>query len=251
MARPCEDAGVSYFASHDGIRLWYETRGAGPPLVCLAGGPGVGVRALGDLGGLTDHRTLVLLDARAAGRSEVPSDRGGCAFTEQARDVEALRRHLGLARIDVLAHSAGALTAQEYAARYGTADRLVLVTPAGRVSREPDEAEMAVIGAAGVPTGLPPDDGIPPDWLRDAFYTGTPAGSEVAERLARLAAVTAPVLAVAGAADGRTGTAPARLIGECYSRAAVVVLPGCGHYPWLDDPAGFRRCVADFLDGGR
>ncbi|WP_240677753.1 alpha/beta fold hydrolase [Actinacidiphila soli] len=60
------------------------------------------------------RRQLVMLDARAVGRLAVPEDRGTVSFVEQAKDVEALREHLGLDRFDVLAHSVGCLTAQEY-----------------------------------------------------------------------------------------------------------------------------------------
>ncbi|MFJ8045206.1 alpha/beta fold hydrolase [Kitasatospora sp. NPDC096147] len=131
------------FETYDGTSLWYELLGEGPPLVVLPGGPGMDLRYLGDLGGLTDRRQLVVLDPRATGRSAVPADRGTVSFTEQARDVEALRELLGLERIDLLGHSAGCLTAQEYAAAHpGRVRRLVLVTPVGRVTREPDEAEL-------------------------------------------------------------------------------------------------------------
>lgn len=243
------------FDSYDGTRLWYDLVGRGSPLVCLAGGPGADVRYLGDLGGLAEHRTLVRLDARAGGRSAVPTDRDSCAFTEQARDVEALRRHLGLSHLDLLAHSAGTLTAQEYAARYGTAARLVLVTPAGRVAREPDEDELGRVvrsaTAAGAVTRVPDDDGLvePPPWLRGAFYASGLVGEAVLPRLARLGAVPVPVLALAGGADPVAGTAPARLISGCYRRAVLAVLPGCGHYPWLDEPRRFRDTVVAFLDG--
>jgi proline iminopeptidase len=240
---------VPYFDS-DGIRLWYETRGTGTPLICLAGGPGADARSLGDLGGLVAHRTLVLLDGRAAGRSEIPTDRASCAFTEQAADVENLRRHLGLAGIDLLAHSAGTLTAAEYAARYPAAQRLVLVAPAGRAAREPDEAELAAIRATGTVTAEPTQDGVlPPNWLREAFYAGAASGSDTAPRLARLAALKTPVLALAGAADGIAGTAPARLIARLYPAGVLETLPGCGHFPWLDAPERFRDTVLAFLGG--
>jgi len=137
------------FNSYDRAALSFRTEGQGEPLVCLPGGPGADVRYLGKLAGLDRHRTLVLADQRAAGRSETPRDRGRCAFTAQSRDLEALRLHLGLDRFDLLAHSAATLTAQEYAAEHpGRVRGLVLVTPVGRAAREVDEQEVADIRAS-------------------------------------------------------------------------------------------------------
>jgi pimeloyl-ACP methyl ester carboxylesterase len=239
---------VTTFRSYDGLELAYRSAGDGPPLVCLAGGPGADVRELADLAtGLGRYRTLVLLDARASGRSPVAVDQASCAFTAQARDIEALRAHLGADRIDLLGHSAGTLTVQEYAALSpGRVGKLVLVTPAGRAAREPDPVESAAIRALGVATASPDCSGHvdPPGWLRAAFYA---SGSTDPARLARLAAVTVPVLVVAGAADGIAGTAPARLVAGTYPDARLAVLPGCGHYPWLDDPAAFATVVTEFL----
>jgi pimeloyl-ACP methyl ester carboxylesterase len=255
------------FASYDGTTLAYQIVGHGPPLVCLAGGPGADVRdldGLASLAGLDAERSLVLLDSRAGGGSEVPTDRASCAFTAQARDVEALRRHLGLERIDLLGHSAGTLTAQEYAAseprRIG---RLVLVTPAGRLSREPDEAELATIRAehagriwrghgAWSPAAQQHEEDsagyvTPPAWLREAFYAGAATGEEAPARVARLAAVRCPVLVLAGECDPIAGTAPARLVATCYPAGSLVVLPGCGHWPWVDAPSAFRAALSQFL----
>jgi proline iminopeptidase len=243
---------VPTFYSYDFTALYFEVSGDGPPLICLAGGPGADLRELGDLGGLAKHRTVIMLDARGAGRSSVPHARATCAFTDETRDVEALRSELRLERFDLLAHSAGALTAQEYAARYPRLNHLVLVTPAGRIAREPDEAEVAAIRARNRETKGPGEDGvIPPPWLRDAFYAGGATGAEADARLARLAEVTTPVLAIAGDLDDRAGTGTARLIGSTYPNATVAVLPDCGHFPWLDNPDLFRTTVVDFLDRGR
>ena len=62
-----------------------------------------------------------------------------------------------------------------------------------------------------------------------------------------MTAVSAPVLALAGAADGIVGTVTARLVGDCYPDVTVEILPACGHFPWLDDPTRFRTQVASFL----
>ena len=118
------------FASYDGTVLAYTSVGQGPPLVCLPGGPGSAVAYLEDLAGLSSLRTLVLLDPRATGHSEVPADPSTLRFDRLALDLEALREHLGLVELDVLGHSAGAITAQAWAAQYpGSVGRLVLVAP--------------------------------------------------------------------------------------------------------------------------
>ncbi|MCW2606310.1 MAG: Alpha/beta hydrolase fold protein [Frankiales bacterium] len=122
------------FAAADGTRLAYTTQGSGPVLLCLPGGPGRAGAYLEDLAGLTQERTVVVLDARATGRSEVPADPSTLRFDRLADDVEALRAHLGLDAVDVLGHSAGCLVAQAWASRHPDRVRsLVLVTPSGRL----------------------------------------------------------------------------------------------------------------------
>jgi pimeloyl-ACP methyl ester carboxylesterase len=137
---------VGAFASYDGTRLAYTEVGSGPRLVCLPGGPGRAAAYLEDLGGLSADRTLVLLDNRATGRSEVPADPASLRFDRLAGDVEALREHLGEDRLDVLAHSAGAVVAQAWAARHpGRVRSLVLVTPSGRLQGSAGEDLPALV----------------------------------------------------------------------------------------------------------
>ncbi len=127
------------FLAADGTRLAYHSRGSGPPLLCLPGGPGRASAYLEDLGGLSEERTLVLLDTRATGHSEVPADPSTLRFDRLAADAEALREHLstrsgGEERVDLLGHSAGCLVAQAYAAAHPDRLRsLVLVTPSARL----------------------------------------------------------------------------------------------------------------------
>ena len=136
------------FPSHDGTRLAYTETGTGPRLVCLPGGPGRASEYLEDLGGLTADRTVVRLDTRATGRSEVPADPSSLRFDRLAGDVEALREHLGEERLDVLGHSAGCLVAQAWAAAHPDRVRsLVLVTPSDRLQGG-DRSDVAGIRAA-------------------------------------------------------------------------------------------------------
>ena len=88
---------------------------------------------LGDLGGLSAHRSLVLLDLRGTGESAVPADPASYRCDRLVDDVEALRAHLGIEQIDLLGHSAGGALAVLYAARYpDRIGRLELVTPSPR-----------------------------------------------------------------------------------------------------------------------
>ena len=122
------------FAAPDGTRLALTELGHGPPLICVPGGPGRASEYLEDLAGLSAERTLLRLDLRGTGASQSPADASTLRFDHLAEDLEALRAHLGLTQLDVLAHSAGAVVAQVWAARHPAHVRaLVLVTPSDRL----------------------------------------------------------------------------------------------------------------------
>ncbi|MFF8785318.1 alpha/beta fold hydrolase [Streptomyces sp. NPDC015125] len=137
---------MPHFRTYDDAELHYRTLGPAdsplPPLMCLAGGPGRDAAYLGDLGGMSAHRQLIVPDSRGTGSSPAAADPSRYAFPQLAEDVEALRAHLGLERFALLAHDAGAAVAQAYAARHPQRlSRLVLVCPGSRLQGElPDDA---------------------------------------------------------------------------------------------------------------
>lgn len=273
------------FTAPDGTALAYHVRGQGEPLVVLPGGPMLASRYLGDLGGLTAHRTLILLDLRGTGDSAVPEDPATYRCDRLVDDVEALRVHLGLERMDVLAHSAGGSLAMLYATRYPRrVARLVLVTaipwalglPASAEDRlaaarlrkdEPwfEEAFPAfeawlLEDADFDPVFVPFFYGRWDDAAREHDARAGEGYNEVAADLygsagaydppatrAALTDVTAPVLVLAGGTDGGPTPDLARRAADAFPNAEFAVQPGAGHYPWLDDPEWFVRCVSAFL----
>jgi pimeloyl-ACP methyl ester carboxylesterase len=122
----------------------------------VPGGPGRASAYLEDLGGLARDRTLLLLDLRGTGRSELPADRDSLAFPRLADDVEDVRRALGLHEVDVLGHSAGCHVALVHAARYpGSVRRLVLVTPSANGLADYADIQADVMRIRSLRSGEP------------------------------------------------------------------------------------------------
>src|SRR4029079_857570 len=65
--------------------------------------------------------------------------------------------------------------------------------------------------------------------------------------LASLKEISASVLVVVGELDALTGVSVAERFTEVLSDATVAVVPGAGHFPWVDAPDAFRDAVAAFL----
>jgi proline iminopeptidase len=118
------------FSAHDGTKLAYHVFGDGPPVVCLPGGPMQDSVYLGDLGGLSAHRQLIMLDPRGTGQSAIPEDAASYRCDRLIDEVDSLREHLGLDRMDLLAHCAGASLAALYVGRLPErVGKLALITP--------------------------------------------------------------------------------------------------------------------------
>ena len=278
---------MTQFTSYDGTKLAFRRAGAGRPLVCLPGGPGRTPDYLGDLGGLGASRELILPDTRGTGESAVPADPATYRCDRLARDVEALRAELGLARFDLLGHSAGGSVALLYAAAYPERiGHLVLLSPGmGPLGLEVTEAQQQAAMAqrsgepwcsearAAVQAADAGQDSAENRLRYMPFFYGrwddaaraharvgvseraravqagfyAPGAFDPAAIRTGLARVTAPVLLYVGQAE--IGPTP-ELAAEAvglFPGWELTVQPDAGHYPWLDDPAWFTARLLAFL----
>jgi pimeloyl-ACP methyl ester carboxylesterase len=278
---------MTNFLAADRTSLAYHALGDGPPLVCLPGGPMRASAYLGDLGGLSARRRLIMLDLRGTGASAVPEDTASYRCDRQVDDVEALREHLGLERIDLLAHCAGANLAVAYVARHPErVGRLVLVTPSPigvgiavgvedrlGVARARDgeawfgeafaalEEVVAGRAEAGHWEAVAPffhgrwDSAAQELHAADAAQKnreaagafGADGAFDPEGSRAALARFGPPVLVVAGEVDLNS---PPRAMSEyagLFPDARLVVQAGASHHPWMDDAGRFRATVAEFL----
>lgn len=275
------------FPAPDGTDLAYHVVGTGRPVVCLPGGPMQDSAYLGDLGGLSAHRQLVLLDPRGTGGSGTPADAASYRCDRLVGDVEALREHLGLEQLDLVAHSAGANLAVLYLARHPDRVRtLVLLTPstfavgvatsgAARLETarlRADEPWFAPAFAAleDIVGGTATDD----SWTAiDPFFYGRWDAAAQAHQAAQhghrndeaaaafgaegafdpdatratLATFDAPVLLLAGEVDLNSPPGVVAEVAALFPNAELVVQPGAGHFPWVDDAARLVATIAAFL----
>ena len=278
---------MARFPSYDATQIAYRALGDGPPLICLPGGPGRSAEYLGDLGGLDKTRRLVLVDPRGVGASADPVDAATFRADRLVNDVEALRAHLGLDLMDLLAHSAGAILATLYAiAHPGRLSRLLLITPglamvgvdlpeeeySARLERHAAQpwypaAKAALDALSAGDLSLEAFRASRPFYYgrwdeaaerhatlgvaerhqaaRSGFFAGVKPGVPAVK--AGLRRLTAPVLLYAGEQDPLVTPAMADEAAPFFNDATVIVQPGAGHFPWIDDPAAFAAAIKAFL----
>ena len=123
-----------YVDAEGGVRLYYRVLGsAGDTVVVVHGGPGAGMGAiLPHVAPLAEDHVLVFYDQRGGGRSTLPEDTALLAGRYHVQDLEAVRRHFGLERLALIAHSFGAILAAEYAVEYpDRVERMVFLKATG------------------------------------------------------------------------------------------------------------------------
>ena len=104
-------------AEVNGIKIAFDIRGCGPPLI-LVMGYRLNSRAwpLDFIDALAERFTVVLFDNRGTGLSDKPLF--GYELSNMAKDVCGLMDHLEIARANVLGYSMGGAIAQELVCRY-------------------------------------------------------------------------------------------------------------------------------------
>ena len=275
------------FTASDGSEIAFHRLGGGgadgtgggvrPPAIVVPGGPLRGVEYLEDLAGVGGDRPLVVLHPRGT-----PSTGGTSrGFWRDADDLVELADRLGIAELDVVAHSAGTRLALAMLARHSERVRtLALVTPAAAwfVDVERDSLELGRarrvhqrIAALASLTGPEPVDQAGFDrarelegpagyarWgERERTHAGVGAWSLASidawfadipdDAVARiLAAPRHPTLVIAGDQDILVGV---RTV-EAYAAALgadLAMLESCGHYPWVEQPVAFRAALGGWL----
>lgn len=134
-----QDAREGFITTDDGVRLFYHVVGDGhTKLVAVHGGPGNSLFSIEpDFAPLAEHYTVIYYDQRGNGRSDLISDPARLGLDQHIADLEAVRRHFGLERMNLIGNSWGGLLVAMYASAHpDRVDHLILHSAASPTFEE-------------------------------------------------------------------------------------------------------------------
>lgn len=237
----------------NGIRLAYERRGTGSPMVLLHGYP-LDHQIWDDIVPLlADTFELIIPDLRGFGGSSTVDSFS--AMEDYAADIAALLDQLEIQRAAIVGHSMGGYVALAFARLYpdrvtglGLVSSQVLAdAPDRKEGRYKSAAEVADKGIAGVVAAMTPkftSDARLQEFAKQVMERQQPAGyigalKAMAERVDStplLSSITVPVVLVHGDADALIPIDRAREVKSAIPGAHLVEIGGAGHVPMLDSP---------------
>ncbi len=258
---------------HRGVRLAFETRGDGPPLLLLMGLGASSAAWAPHLAAYERYFRCILLDNRGAGDSERPA--GPYTTRMMAEDALAILDHLGIAQTAVAGISMGSCIAQELAlARPDRVSRLVLVsTWAGcdayttavfehfrqmRLLSTPEEFALLLhlwIFSAGhlnrhMHEMAEQRRGAEADWMPADAFAAQCAACIGHNTVARLAGLRVPALLTVGTQDIFTPQRLTEEVAGLIPDSTVVRFQDCGHAHHWEDLDRFHALTIDFLRHG-
>lgn len=253
------------------------------PLVCVNGGMLFDHSVLWPaLSPLAARRQVILYDQRGRGASQAPSDPGVATIEDDAGDLGAIRRALGIRRWDVLGHSwGGGIAALGSAMDSAGVRRLVLVDAVGptgswmpalraNVLARLDGTSLQEFLAIGEDALTSPDPVIHAAharltyraWFADRELgeyfapptAGSPTGAAVLAKLRSgsydwrptLRALSHPTLVIHGELDALPLTVSNDWL-TVLPRARRLIIPHSGHMPFWEAPRRFFDAVDAWL----
>jgi pimeloyl-ACP methyl ester carboxylesterase len=243
---------IAGYAQHDGARIYYESYGAGPPVILLHGGFANGrywgnqVPAL-----LAAGYRAILIDSRGHGRST--RDARPYTYELMASDVVAVMDRLGLPKASVVGWSDGAIIGL-----------VMALKDPGRLSR------LFAFAANMDPSGVRPDtldhpvfarfehqaqqdykalSPTPGDFAAFSKAINTMWDTEPNYTASDLHRITTPTAIVDGDHDEAIKREHTEYLAREIPGAQLIILPGVSHFAMLQKPQLFNTAMLGFLKG--
>jgi len=256
-----------------GLRIAFERKGEGPPLVLLHGALSDSRMWRRQLDELSDEFTVVAWDAPGCGRSADPPET--FRLPDFADCLAAFIKEIGLVKPHVLGLSFGAGLALELYRRYPNIPRTLILASAyaGWAGSLPPDVVEERLQQGLQQSRLPPEQ-VVEKWIPTLFTKSVPvevinetatimsefhpAGMRVmllsfAEADLRdvLPTIKVPTLLLYGEADQRSPLNVAESLHARIPASKLVVIPGVGHECSLEAPEIFNAEVRSFLQANK
>lgn len=250
----------------NGLEMYYEIHGSGPPLVLLHGNLSTIGTSFGTvLPALSATRRIIAVEQQGHGHTadiERPF-----SIAQWAQDTTALLHHLQIEQADFFGYSAGGAVALEIALRVPALVRKLVFAGGASYSRDGFYPELLAAGEAMDPADL---DGSP---FQQAYASIAPHPEQWHRLVAKIAdldratggwapeaiaALKAPTLLIIGDSDIVRpehviemfrllgGGVVGDLVG--LPRAQLAVLPGTTHVTLVTRAAWLTSMISEFLD---
>ncbi|MCL6637237.1 MAG: alpha/beta hydrolase [Alicyclobacillus sp.] len=248
----------------DGITVAYDEDGAGEPLLFLHGWGGSAQSFLPVYQAFQPWFRVLAIDFPGFGESSLPPETWGVG--EYAALVRQFLRRLGIERTHIIAHSFGGRVAIWLAAHDpDMVGKLTLVDAAGVKPQRPLSYYCKVYAFKCCKTlyrwglfGPRNEERLERLYRRFGSKDFQEAGPmrRVMVRVVNqylddlLPRIQSPTLLIWGEHDTATPVRDGRVMERLIPDAGLVVLPGAGHFSYLDQLATFNRIVKHFYLGG-
>ena len=224
------------YATNNGVRIYYEVEGAGPPLILHHGsfGSGEDWRELGYTESLKHEYRLILLDARGHGASDKPHDPAAYDLELRAGDVTAVLDDLGIQRAHFFGYSMGGWIGFGLA-KYAPSRFYSLILGGAHPYAESAQGFRDILSSgrdkfiSSLTQAFGPymTPAMSERLLANDLVAGLALSQDRADLSSVLPTMTMPCLIFVGEADPRLTA-----VGECakqIGKAAFFSLPACGH----------------------
>jgi pimeloyl-ACP methyl ester carboxylesterase len=243
----------------DGVNIYYEIHGEGPPLLLTHGYSSTSAMWQGQIEALSQHHKLVLWDMRGHGRSDYPQDPKAYSEALTVGDMAALLDRIGARRAVIGGLSLGGYMSLAFYRAHPERVSALLIIDTGPGFKKDDAREawnrrahdtaerleregLAVLKTASRERSMVTH--------RDVSGLALAARGMLTQRNARvielLPEIKVPSLVVVGA-DDTPFLAASDYMAAKIPGARKVAIPQAGHAVNLDQPQAFIDAVLPFL----
>jgi pimeloyl-ACP methyl ester carboxylesterase len=246
--------------NRDGVSIYYEVHGSGPPLLLTHGYSSTSAMWHGQIKALSKHHKLVLWDMRGHGQSDYPDDPAAYSEALTIADMAALLDEVSANSAIIGGLSLGGYMSLAFYRAHPERVRALLIIDTGPGFKKDDARDawnkrafetgdrFEREGLAVLKAGSRERSTVT---HRDALGLARAARGMLTQRDARvielLPNIKVPSLVVVGADDAPFFAASDYMAAKIPA-AKKVVIPAAGHAVNIDQPQAFIEAVLPFLD---